>query len=153
MKYLLDTNVVSEFQRPRPDANVLDWMAQQNEDELCISVITLAEIRRGIALMPDGKRRSQFEIWLSDDLPERFYGRVIEITLPVADQWGILMTVAKQTGIGLDPMDGFMAATARTLGLVLATRNVKDFQSLDVPLINPWQQAQPINPHETKGRT
>ena len=138
MKYLLDTNVVSEFQRPQPDANVAAWILAQAEEEMCISTISLAEVRRGIAMMPDGRRKRELDHWLKAELPQRFERRVIDVTPAVADQWGETMAGAKRQGVGLDPMDGFIAATAKALNLTLATRNIKDFDRLGIALKNPW---------------
>jgi predicted nucleic acid-binding protein len=78
---LLDTNVLSEPTRPRPETRVLEWLEAVDEDRLFISVVSIAEIRRGIALLPQGRRRDHLAEWLSRDLPDRFAGRVLAIDL------------------------------------------------------------------------
>ena len=85
-----------------------------------------------------GSVKSALDAWLRVDLPERFSGRIVDITIPVADLWGELMAEAKQRGIALHAMDGFLAATARAHNQTLVTRNVKDFAPYGLPLLNPW---------------
>jgi len=138
MNVLLDTNVLSEVRRPAPDPKVLAWLDTVDEDRAFISVASIAELRRGIALMDDGRRREALAAWLADDLPARFAGRILPIDPAIAGRWGDLMAQARQSGFALSVMDGFFAATALDRELVLATRNTKDFAPLGVPLLNPW---------------
>jgi predicted nucleic acid-binding protein len=138
MNVLLDTNVLSEVRRPAPEPRVLEWLDGVDEDRTFISVASIAELRRGIALMDDGRRRDALTNWLADDLPVRFDGRILPIDPPIAKRWGDLMAQARRSGFALSVMDGFFAATALDRELVLATRNTKDFASLGVPLFNPW---------------
>lgn len=138
MNLLLDTNILSEVQRPQPELSVLNWLAELDEDRAFISVISLAEIRRGIALLEQGRKREALADWLTNELTDRFSGRILPVDQQVAIAWGDLMAVSKQRGCGLASMDGLIAATALIHNLTLATRNVKDFQSLDLQIINPW---------------
>lgn len=138
MKVLLDTNVLSEVRRPAPAPKVLAWLDAIDEDRTFISVASIAELRRGIALMDDGRRREALSAWLAEDLPERFAGRIVPIDPAIAGRWGDLMAQARRSGFALSVMDGFFAATALERELVLATRNTKDFAPLGVPLFNPW---------------
>ncbi len=138
MKMLLDTNVLSEVRRPAPDPKVLGWLDAIDEDRAFISVASIAELRRGIALMDDGRRREALSAWLAEDLLARFAGRILPIDPAIAARWGDLMAQARQSGFALSVMDGFFAATALDRELVLATRNTKDFAPLGVPLLNPW---------------
>ena len=138
MNVLLDTNVLSEVRRPAPDQKVLAWLDTVDEDRAFISVASIAELRRGIALMDDGRRREALTAWLAEDLPARFAGRILPIDPAIAECWGGLMAQARQSGFALSVMDGFFAATALDRELVLATRNTKDFATLGVPLLNPW---------------
>lgn len=138
MNILLDTNVLSEVRRPAPDPKVLAWLDAIDEDRAFISVASIAELRRGIALIDDGRRREALSAWLAEDLPARFAGRILPIDPAIAGRWGDLMAQARQSGFALSVMDGFFAATALAKELVLATRNTKDFAPLAVPLFNPW---------------
>ena len=138
MNLLLDTNVLSEVQRPAPDPKVLGWLDGVDEDRAFISVASIAELRRGVGLLPNGRRRAALELWLANDLPARFADRILPIDRPVAERWGDLMARSRRTGVALSVMDGFFAATALANRLTLVTRNVKDFESFDVPLLNPW---------------
>lgn len=141
MNLLLDTNVLSEVQRPAPSPRVLAWLDMIDEDRAFISVASIAELRRGIALLEDGRRRTALAAWLAHDLPERFAGRILPIGPAIAERWGDLMAQSRRSGIALSVMDGFFAATALTSDLALVTRNVKDFASLGVKLLNPWDDA------------
>ncbi|MDI4655189.1 MULTISPECIES: type II toxin-antitoxin system VapC family toxin [Xanthobacter] len=138
MNVLLDTNVLSEVRRPAPDPRVLAWLDAIDEDRTYISVASIAELKRGIALMDDGRRRTALSDWLAQDLPERFAGRILPIDPAIAGRWGDLMAEARMSGLSLSVMDGFFAATALDRNLVLATRNTKDFAPLGVSLFNPW---------------
>jgi predicted nucleic acid-binding protein len=137
---LLDTNVLSEVQRPAPDLKVLGWLDAVDEDRVFISVASIAELRRGIALMDDGRRRDALADWLSNDLPARFAERILPIDRTIAEHWGDLMAQSRRSGVALSVMDGFFAATALANDLTLVTRNVKDFASFRVPLFNPWNE-------------
>lgn len=141
MNFLIDTNVISEITKPQPNPNVVSFLHETDEDRLFISVITLGELRRGVALKAAGKSRSALDAWLRHDLVERFTGRIVDITAPVADAWGELMADATRRGIALHAMDGFIAAIARTHGHMLVTRNVKDFAPFGVQILNPWDAA------------
>jgi toxin FitB len=137
MKVLLDTNVLSEVRRPAPEPKVLAWLDTIDEDRAFISVASIAELRRGIALMAEGRRRAGLASWLTVDLPARFAGRILPIDPAVAERWGDMMAQARQNGFALSVMDGFFAATAIAHELVLATRNSKDFVPLGVPILTP----------------
>jgi predicted nucleic acid-binding protein len=138
VRLLLDTNVLSEVTRPAPDARVLDWLDGLDEDRSFISVVSIAEIRRGVALMDEGRKREALAEWLARDLPQRFEQRVLPVDEPVALAWGDLMGLAKRRGRGLSSMDGLIAATAMAQGLTLATRNTKDFEGFGLELFDPW---------------
>jgi len=142
VSYLLDTNVVSEWVKPRPDPHLGMWLDEVNDEQVFLSVVSLAEIRRGIELMAVGTRRDRLAGWLSNELPERFERRVLSIDAAIADAWGVIMARARRDGIGLDTMDAFLAATADVYGMTLVTRNTSDFVRLGVVLLNPWQPPQ-----------
>ena len=138
MSFLLDTNVISESAKPRPDAGVMSWLATVNEDEVFLSVITLAELRHGVERMPAGARRSALDGWVTDALPARFANRLLSIDPATADQWGRTIARGQAAGRPLSAMDGFIAATAERHRLTLVTRNVSDFEVTGVRLLNPW---------------
>ena len=139
MSFLLDTNVISEWIKPQPDRNVVSWLAQVDEDRVFISVISFAEVRHGVELLPVGRRRERLTHWLAEELPERFEGRVLAIDQHIAETWGVIMARGQKAGLTPGTMDAFVAATAAAHNLTLATRNVKDFQRLGIPLFDPWQ--------------
>lgn len=138
MSFILDTNVVSEWVKPQPDRNVISWLAEVDEDRVFISVITFAEIRRGLELLPMGRRRERLAIWLAEELPARFEGRILSIDRPVAETWGVVTVRAQRAGLALGSMDALIAATAEAHGLTLVTRNVRDFRTAGIALFDPW---------------
>jgi len=138
MRLLLDTNVLSEVTRPVPEARVLQWLDRLDEDRAFISVISIAEIRRGVALMDVGRKRDALAEWLATDLPGRFENRVIAVNEPIALAWGDLMGLAKRSGRGFSSMDGLIAATAIVHDLTIATRNTKDFEGFGIEIVDPW---------------
>jgi predicted nucleic acid-binding protein len=138
LKFLLDTNVLSEARRLEPNRGVLRWLDKIDEDRAFIIVVSLAEIRRGVALMENGRGRIALAGWLSRDLPDRFAGRVLPVDEQTAFAWGELMAEAKRRGSGLASMDGLLAATALAHDLTLATRNIGDFRNLGIKLYDPW---------------
>ena len=136
--FLLDTNILSEQIRSRPDPRIGKWMYTHPEASLFLSAITIGEIRRGIVLLTQGARRQKLEQWLEVDLVPRFSNRILPVTHAVADRWGRLAAEHQLAGTPLSIADGLIAATALEYGLSLATRNVKDFVKLGVTLLNPW---------------
>lgn len=138
MSFLLDTNVVSEWVKPQPHPHVVAWLRAVDEDRVFLSVASLAEIRRGVELMSPGRRRDRLVSWLTEDLPARFAGRILDIDGRIADAWGIIMARGKKAGVSPGILDAFFAATAEVHGLTLVTRNVSDFLKLGIPLLNPW---------------
>jgi predicted nucleic acid-binding protein len=138
VNYLIDTNVLSELVTPRPDPNVVKWIDEIDEDHLFISVVSLAEVRRGIELMAAGRRRARLEAWSNYDLPDRFDGRIILIDPAIAFAWGKLMAHRQVIGRTMATMDAFIAATASNHNLTLVTRNTSDFHDTGITLLNPW---------------
>jgi len=137
--FLLDTNVLSEFARAQPaDPRVDRWLKATPDDILFTSVSALAEIRRGIELLPAGKRRAHLEAW-QRDIEASFAGRLLPVTKAICGRWAILSAQAQLRGTPLAIMDGSIAATALEHDLTVATRNVKDFAGLGVTVFNPWE--------------
>lgn len=138
MNYLLDTNLISEWIKPEPNSGVVTWMSEVDEDRLFISVVTLAELRRGIDRLAAGRRRDRLDSWLQHDLPDRFGERVLPINIDVADKWGRIVTRCEALGRPIGVMDAFIAATASAHELAVVTRNESDFESAVASVVNPW---------------
>jgi hypothetical protein len=139
VSFLLDTNVVSEWTKPRPHPGIVAWLADVDEDRVFLSVVTLAEIRHGIERLPAGARKRRLDTWLRDELPLRFEGRILPIDAVVADRWGQVVARREATGRPIGAIDAFIAATANVHGLQLVTRNEPDFQSVVDQIVNPWR--------------
>ena len=139
--FLLDTNVLSEFsRRGEPDPQVRKWLSSAVPESLYVSILMLAEIRRGIELLPVSKRREQLESWLETELVASFRdANILPVTKAIAERWAVLSARGQERGVQLAVMDGLIAATALEHGLTLVTRNVRDFSSLPVPMLNPWE--------------
>jgi predicted nucleic acid-binding protein len=138
VSFLLDTNVISEWIKPKPDLNVISWVAEVDEDRVFISVISFAELRHGVELLPAGRRRDRLAHWLAEELPERFEDRILAIDHHVAENWGVIIARGRRAGMTLGSMDAFVVATAQTRGLTLVTRKVKDFEPIGISLLDPW---------------
>lgn len=143
MRYLLDTNVLSEIRRPHPEPRVLAWLDAANEDRLHLSAITIGEIARGVALLEGGRRKQALAAWLATDLQQRFGPRLLAVDGDTALVWGRIMAAASQKGRPVAAMDGWIAATALRHELVLATRNIRDFETLGVELFDLWTEFSP----------
>ncbi len=139
MKFLLDTNVVSEWMKPRPSPAVVEWLATADEDRLFLSAVTLGELRYGVERLAKGQRRTQLENWLERDLIERFEGRLVAIDERVATAWGRLLAKADAAGKPMGAMDGFLAATSVIHSMTLVTRDVDDFAASGIRTLNPWE--------------
>jgi len=118
---------------------VVSFLARTDEDHLLISVVSLAELRRGVERMALGARRSALDVWLSTDLPQRFAGRILAIDEAVAESWGRLVARSEAAGRPVEAMDALLAATAERHRLTLVTRNVADFEPFGLPILNPWR--------------
>jgi predicted nucleic acid-binding protein len=135
--FLVDTNCISEVVRLKAEPRVMAWMETADESLLHLSVLTMGEIRKGLAALPQSKRRSQLETWLELELRTRFSGRILPIDAAVDDRWGLLAANAKRSGKVLSSIAGLLAATAIQHDLTIVSRNVSDFVST-VPIVNPW---------------
>ena len=139
--FLLDTNIISELVKPRPEANVTAWIEDTDESLLYLSVLTLGEIRRRIATLPQSRRRATLETWLNKDLSARFEGRILIIDSEVADRWGLLTAAARNSGTVLPVIDGLLAATALEHNLTLVTRDTGQIPTMGVAVFNPWERG------------
>jgi toxin FitB len=137
VNFLLDTNAVSEWGKPQPNAGLMRWTESVDEDRVFLSVISLAELRYGIDRMASGKRQRRLEEWLCKELPFRFEGRILPVDSPVADACGRILRRTELRGRSIEAMDALLAATAEVHQLTLVTRNVSDFALLET-ILNPW---------------
>lgn len=137
MSYLLDTNVISELVKHTPSERVLKWIDNINSEQLYLSVISIGEIRKGVAGIQDPRRQQKISQWLEIELPDYFEERILNIDLTIADRWGQLQSKTK--GHTLPAIDGLIAATAEVHNLTVVTRNIKDFNHLAINIINPWE--------------
>ena len=137
--FLLDTNVISELVKPRPEPRVVSWIEGIDENLLYLSVLTLGEIRKGVAGLPQSARRTALEAWLDSDLRLRFSKRILSINEQVADRWGSIAGLAQKDRRSMPVIDGLLAATAIHHNLTLVTRNTGDTATTGVAVFNPWQ--------------
>lgn len=138
MKYLLDTCVISEIIRPKPNENVIAWMQSQSEDNLYLSVLTFAEIEKGIKKAPDLTRKRKLKLWLEEDLKKRFKGRIIPINLDISTKWGEIQAISELSGKPMPVIDGLIAVSGLVYNCIVVTRNTSDMEQSSVELLNPW---------------
>jgi toxin FitB len=138
--FLLDTNVPSELTMPLPEPRVAAWVESQNNSLFYLSVVSAGELRKGIHLLSQSKRRLQLEHWFESFLLPSFANRILPVTQGIADRWGILSADCQRLGQSLNTADGMIAATAIEHGLILVTRNTKEFVDLEVTFFNPWER-------------
>jgi toxin FitB len=136
--FLLDTNVISELVKAKPEPKVTKWIETTDETLLYLSVLTLGEIRKGIASLFPSARRVTLEAWLDHDLALRFSDRILPIDQQVADRWGRIAGSAAAKKSPLPVIDGLFAATAQHHNLILVTRNTRDIAAAGVPAFDPW---------------
>ncbi len=139
MNYLLDTCVISELVKTKPNSRVTQWVRSQDEENLFLSVITIGEIQKGISKLPNGrKKKQQLQNWLSNELRERFTDRILEITVGVAHVWGQVLGDCEIKGAPLPAIDSLIASQGIFHNMTIVTRNISDMESSGVSLFNPW---------------
>ncbi len=136
--WLLDTNILSELRRAKPEQRVVAFVAAQPLDLLHVSTVTLAEIRFGIELVADANRRAELNDWLTHKVRPMFEHRVLAITEDVMLKWRLLVEEGRQAGHTFSQPDLIIGATALQNGLTVVTRNTEDFERARVPVVNPW---------------
>ena len=141
MSFLLDTNVVSESTKPRPNAGLMTWLDGVDENSVFLSVITLTELRYGVERLAPGRRRKQLDRWLQHELPQRFEGRILPVDALVADACGRLVARTESLGRPIEARDAFIAATAQVHRLTLVTRNASHFETTLKSILTPWTKA------------
>lgn len=135
---ILDTNLISEPLRPVPEPRVVAWMDAQPTETLFLTAISAAELRAGIARLPDGKRRSTLKDSLEHTILPLFTGRILPFDLDCTFAYASLVATSRKTGQSIATADAFIAAIARTHGFAIATRDVAPFQNAGLTVINPW---------------
>lgn len=141
MKYLLDTNVISELVKKEPHPGVLRWIDERDETTLFLSVITFGELQKGISKLSDKIRAERLQTWVDQDLVNRFEGRILPIDLDVIFTWGRIQGISEKNGTKLPVMDSLIAATAIAHNLIVVTRNVQDLERCQASVYNPWDDA------------
>jgi toxin FitB len=139
--FVLDTNLVSELARPRPDGSVEQWLLGRTLDCLFLTATIVGELWRGIEARAPGRRRRELEGWLGDILERQFAGRILAYDAGAARRWASLMQTCRELGRPAAALDAQIAAVALTHGLAVATRNVRDFEAFGVALVDPWSQT------------
>jgi predicted nucleic acid-binding protein len=140
VNFLLDTNLVSEWSKPRPNPGVVRWLADADEDRVFMSVVTIAELRHGVERLAIGRRRKRLNEWIEGELLFRFDERILPIDAATADAWGRIVAHREALGRPIGTMDAFIAATAQVHQLTLATRNQTDFEASVAAVVNPWSE-------------
>jgi toxin FitB len=139
VRYLLDTCLVSEFQKPRPSAAVRDWLAAQREDDLYLSVLTLGEIQKGVSQLREGRKKTTLQSWLDGDLRARFEDRIVPISEDVAMRWGRIAGEAQRRGTPVPVIDALVAATALAIDATVVTRDDTHISRAGARTFNPWK--------------
>ena len=135
---LLDTNVVSEPLRPSPASNVIEWIDAQPLETLYLSAITVAEMRTGVALLTEGKKKNLLREHLEQEIFPAFAGRILPFDLICTQAYADLMAKAKVSGFMIGSADGYIAAIAVSHRFTVASRDTKPFSVAGLPVINPW---------------
>jgi predicted nucleic acid-binding protein len=137
VKYLLDTNVLSEIRKPSGNVKVKNFVNNLNGEDIYISVISIGEISYGIEKLPSGAKKTELQIWLTHDLPEWFGNRIICLDTEIMTEWGRLQARMQKT---LPSFDSLIAASALARRLTVVTRNIEDFIKINgLILYNPWE--------------
>lgn len=147
--WLLDTNVLSELRRTRPEPKVVAFVAAQPLDLLFVSTVTFAEIRFGIELAADPARRAELQAWLTHTLRPMFEDRVLPISEDVMFRWRLLVEEGRKVGHTFSQPDLIIAATGLHHGLTVVTRDAVDYARARVPVLNPWVDLPPPGKHRT----
>jgi toxin FitB len=138
VKWLLDTNVISEGVRKRPNPTVVNWVVAQKAEDVAISSVSVAELLDGVSSMTDGERRRQFTTWIASEVMSAARGRVLPVTTEILVAWLQLSQKLRALGKTRDPADLLLASTAEVFELTLVTRNTRHFALTGITVYNPW---------------
>jgi predicted nucleic acid-binding protein len=136
--WLLDTNILSELRRIRPESRVVNFVSSRPLEHLFVSAVTFAEIRFGIELLDDPNRRAELNDWLALTLRPTFEGRILPITEDVMLEWRLMVEEGRKQGHTFSQPDLIIAATARHYGLTVASRDTREYERARVSVVNPW---------------
>jgi len=142
VRYLLDTDVLSEAVKKKPKQAVIDWIDRQEETSLYLSVVTFGEFQKGISKLAHSRKRKRLQDWVDSDLAGRFAGRILDVDLRVAARWGEMSAAAEKAGRRVPVLDGLIAATALEFGLTVVTGNAQHFGVTGVRRLDPARVAE-----------
>ena len=140
MNYLLDTCLISELSKSKPDKKVVDWVLSKNETGFYISVLTFGELHKGVEKLPESKKKKELRNWIESALKNRFQNRIIGIDMSVSILWGKIQSFTERKGKPMQAIDSLIAATGIAYNLTVVTRNVSDMEQSGVKLLNPWSK-------------
>ena len=138
MNYLLDTCLISELAKSKPDERVVDWVLSENETGFYVSVLTFGELHKCVEKLPKSKKKEELRIWIENDLKNRFQNRIIGMDMRVSILWGKIQCIAEKKGKPMPAIDALIAATGIAHDLTVVTRNITDMEQSGVKLLNPW---------------
>jgi toxin FitB len=141
MKYVLDTNVISEAINKQPNPHVMNWLRGMDAQELYLSVVTVGEIKKGVEKLPESHRKETIKVWFEHELLIKFDGQILGLDLPVILVWGELVGSLEQRGRKLPALDSLIAATVKYYDYTLVTRNEKYFDGIDITVFNPFKST------------
>jgi toxin FitB len=138
MNYLLDTCLISELAKSEPNKKVVDWVLNENETNFYVSALTFGELHKGIEKLSESKKKKELQIWVENELKNRFQNRIIGIDMRISITWAKIQCIAEKQGKPMPAIDSLIAATGIVHNLIVVTRNVADMEQSGVKLFNPW---------------
>ncbi len=139
MSFLLDTCVISELVKVKPNRRVTKWIKSCDEENLFLSSLTIGEIQRGVSKLPESRKKNDLQFWLDHELIMRFDGRILTIDARVSQMWGKIQAKSESDGIKMPVIDCLIASTAIVHDMTVVTRNIDDMNPSGVKLFNPWE--------------